>query len=253
MSQADPTFPPLLTGHVVRGDVSPFVAACEGIRAGRFGAGDVVWSRNTTYADLAIVLEPDVPLEQALQMIPVAMVASGDCLGALTPPQVAVTFHWPATIRVNGGQLGRIRAAAGHGKPAPDVVPDWLVIAIKLRLRHEGGDLEPGHNPDVTALSEEGCKRLTRNELIESYCRHFLTWLNNWQDDGFRQVHGAWLFRTDKVNDDITVSLKDRKFEEKFLGLDDFGNLLLKSDDGQTTLLRLIETLESPGEAADSS
>lgn len=250
MSQADPTFPPLLTGHDVRGSVSPLEAACDGIREGRLGAGDVVWSRSTAYADLAIILEPDVPLEKALQMIPLATVACGDCLGALTPPQVGVTFHWPATIRVNGGRLGRIRAAAGNGQLDPSAIPDWLVIAIKLRLRHEGRATEPGDNPDITALSEEGCPSLTRTEMIDSYSRHFMTWLNQWQDDGFRPVHGAWLFRTDEVNERISVSIGDREVEGTFIGLDDSGNLLLKTDDGQTTSLLLMETLERVDGAA---
>lgn len=245
MSQADPIFPPRLTGHEVHGGVSPFGTACADASAGRLGAGDVVWSRNTFYADLAIVLEPDVSLETALQMIPLATVACGDCLGALTPPQVAVTFEWPATIRVNGGRLGRIRAAAGNEEVDPGAIPDWLVIATKLRIRHDEKSAEPGHNPDITALSEEGCPKLTRTELIESYSRHFLTWLNNWQDDGFRAVHNAWLFRAQNVNEDITVMLGKRRIEGTFLGLDDCGNLLLKSG-GETSSVHLSETLERP-------
>ncbi len=249
MSQADPIFPPRLTGHEVRGSVSPFAVACEEAGAGRLGAGDVVWSRSTLNADLAIILEPDVPLDKALQMIPLATVACGDCLGALTPPQVAVTFQWPATIRVNGGRLGRIRAAAGNGDINPDTIPDWLVIATKLRLRHVGKSAEPGHTPDVTALSEEGCPNLTRTELIESYSRHFLTWLNMWQDDGFRPVHSAWLFRAENVNESISVTLGKRTIEGTFLGLDDYGNLLLKSGDGETSFVSLYETLERPDRA----
>ncbi|GBF26772.1 bifunctional ligase/repressor BirA [bacterium MnTg02] len=245
MSQPDPTFPPLLTGHDVSGGISPFKTACDRAREGKLGAGDVVWSRNTSYVDLAIILEPEVPLATALQMIPLAMVACGDCLGAVTPAQVGVTFHWPMSIRVNGGRLGGFRAAVGNNGIKPDDIPDWLVIALSLRLRHDVREPEPGHNPDITALEEEGCPKLTRSELIESYTRHFMTWLNNWQDDGFRPVHAAWLFRTDELNEEISVSIGDETFRGIFVGLDETGNLLLKSDDGQTKSLFLIETLDS--------
>ena len=245
MSQPDPTFPPLLTGHGVSGGISPFKTACDRAREGKLGAGDVVWSRNTSYVDLAIILEPEVPLATALQMIPLAMVACGDCLGAVTPAQVGVTFHWPMSIRVNGGRLGGFRAAVGNNGIKPDDIPDWLVIALSLRLRHDVREPEPGHNPDITALEEEGCPKLTRSELIESYTRHFMTWLNNWQDDGFRPVHAAWLFRTDELNEEISVSIGDETYRGIFVGLDETGNLLLKSDDGQTKSLFLIETLVS--------
>ena len=42
--------------------------ACRLAQSRQLGAGDVVWSRNTARAELAIVLEPEVALERALQM-----------------------------------------------------------------------------------------------------------------------------------------------------------------------------------------
>ena len=78
MHMPDPTFPPLLTGHAVRGNEPAFETACARAAGGELGAGDVVWSRDTALIDLAVILEPDVPLETAVQMLPLAMVALGD-------------------------------------------------------------------------------------------------------------------------------------------------------------------------------
>src|SRR5437660_1044252 len=75
-------------------------------------AGDVVWSRNTGRAQVAIVLEPEVALARALQMGPLLMVALGDSLGSLCPPKLAVQYRWPRGILLNGVIAGQVRLAA---------------------------------------------------------------------------------------------------------------------------------------------
>lgn len=242
MHLPDPIFPPLLTGHDVKGDIDPFARACAEAAAGRLGAGDVVWSRNVSRLDMAIILEPEVPLSRAVEMMPLAMVAMGDCLGVLTPPQVGVMFRWPNIIAINGGAAGMVKGAFSGDGPAD--IPDWLVIAMTLRHRREPKDPEPGETPDVTWLSEEGGAELTRTDLIESSSRHFLTWLNTWQDEGFRSVHEHWLFRAEGRQETITVATGEGTQTGLFTGLDESGNLLLRDQGGTTRALVLIDQFE---------
>ena len=244
MNQPDPIFPPLLKGHGVAGTESAFKTACDRAAAGELGAGDVVWSRHASRVDLAIVLEPEVSLATAVQMLPVSMAAIGDCLGALTPPQVGVSFTWPGDIRVNGAMVGNIRGAAS-GKRDANATPDWMVVGLWLRHRREDSEPEPGDVPDQTWLSEEGCTELTRTDVIESYCRHFLTWLNDWNEDGFKSVHGSWMFRAEDRDADISVTVANETFSGVMQGLDDSGNLLVKSD-GNTRAAMLLDVFEFP-------
>lgn len=244
MHLPDPTFPPLLEGHAIPGTQEAFAEACVRAGTGELGAGSVVWSKNVSQIDMAIVLEPDVPLETAVQMMPLAMVAIGDCLGALTPPQVGVTFTWPGDIRVNGGLAGHIRAAAS-GKRDASSVPDWMVLGLWLRHMHEDREPEPGEVPDRTWLSEEGCAELTRTDFIESYARHFLTWLNDWNDEGFRSIHGSWMFRAEERDGEISVEAGGRTISGVMQGLDDNGNLLV-SVDGKTQSALLLDVFEFP-------
>ena len=155
------------------------------------------------------------------------MVACGDCLGVLTPPKVGVTFHWPGTIRVNGGLIGGVRAAIDSVDETPERNPEWMILETSIRLKHTDRTFEPGQNPEITALSEEGCPELTRSEFIESFSRHFLTWLNHWNDDGFKPVHDAWLFRTEDLNQEIEFEGAKPGQTGLFLGLDESGNLLI--------------------------
>lgn len=244
MHMPDPTFPPLLKGHDVPGTRSAFETACARASAGELGAGDVVWSRHASRLDMAIILEPDVPLETAVQMLPLSMVAIGDCLGALTPPQVGLSFTWPGTIRVNGALAGAIKVAAA-GKRDANSVPSWMVIGLWLRHLRVDSDPEPGDVPEQTWLSEEGCEELTRTEIIESYSRHFLTWLNTWNEDGFKSVHASWLYRAHENDTDITFELGGTSFTGAMLGLDDNGNLLFKDGDSTSSAL-LIDAFEFP-------
>jgi len=244
MHLPDPTFPPLLNGHDVPGTESAFAVACARASSRELGAGDIVWSRHASRIDIAIIMEPEVSLETAVQMLPLSMVAIGDCLGALTPPQVGQTFSWPGTIRVNGGLAGVMKAAAG-GKRDAGSVPGWMVVGLWLRHLREDSDPEPGDVPDQTWLSEEGCEDLTRSEIIESYSRHFLTWLNSWNEDGFKSVHASWLYRAHENEEEISFELGGKSLTGVMSGLDDNGNLLYRDGDTTKSAL-LIDAFEFP-------
>lgn len=239
-----PTFPPLLSGHFLAAEEDAFEVACERAASGQLGAGDVLWNSNPSKVDTAIILEPDVPLETAVQMLPLAMVAIGDCLGALTPPQVGVSFSWPNLVRVNGALAGDIKAAAGGSRDLA-ATPDWMVLRLWLRHQREDHEPEPGDVPEQTWLSEEGCEELTPNDVIESYSRHFLTWLNDWNEDGFKSAHASWMYRAQEREENISVTIAGKSFSGLMQGLDDNGNLLVKDGD-QTDAAMLIDAFEFP-------
>ena len=244
MTRLAPTFPPLLTGLRVDPPRDPFTEACRRARSGTLETGTVTWRCERQWARFAIALAPEVPLERAAGMVLLAAVACGDSLGALAPPQVAVTFDWPGAVRVNGGHVGAISAAIPERARA-GAVPDWLVLSWALRLAHDPGEGEPGEHPDITALAEEGCAELQCGHLIGSICRHFLTWLNVWEDEGFRPVSDAWLFRaTHPPGEAIGLDHGGRRLEGRVIGLDELGNLLLRPEAGETFALALADALE---------
>lgn len=234
-----PDFPPLFSGHAVAGDVSAVSHACHEVAQGRLDAGDVVWSQAEARVEFAIILRPEVEAARAAQVLPLMMVACADSLGALTPPQVGVTFDWPAGIRVNGGRVGEAALVVPDEAVAGDV-PDWQVIALSLRRRFDGG-IEPGRIPDETALAEEGCGELTSAQIIASICRHFLAWLNGWQDAGFRQVHQSWTFRWERAQPSNKVALYPGGPLGEILGMDEAGGLLAKSEGGTPLSVSLLD------------
>ena len=124
-------------------------------------------------------------------------------------------------------------------------VPEWMVLGLWLRHRREDAEPEPGDVPDRTWLSEEGCTELSRTEIIESYTRHFLTWLNSWNEDGFKSIHASWWFRAQERDEEVTVELGGQTLTGVVRGLDDNGNLLLQRDEATKAAL-LIDYFEFP-------
>lgn len=218
MDERDPKFPPLLTGHAVKAPITAFDEACRRAELGELGAGDLVWSRHTGRAELALILEPEVPGSTALQMVPLAFVAVADALGQLMPPQTAVENRWPGTIVINGGAAGTIRAALSD---SPGLEPPrWLVIGVTITLRSDPRGPEPGDRERETALAEEGGGDITRSDLVEAIGKHLLVWINTWSEDGFRPVAEQWLFRAE--------NREGGSGRPRLLGLDEEGGLITR-------------------------
>lgn len=240
---AEPSFPPLLTGVRLPHGVDPLTkAAAAASSAEGVDAGTVFWSARADALDAAIVLAPEAPLGDAMAMVLAAANGLGDALGALTPPEVSVTWEWPDRLKVNGADCGafRIEAAARDA----EATPAWLAIGVTVQIQSSSRE-EPGADPTKTALVEEGCADLTRTRLLESWSRHTLVWINRWLDDGFRPLHDAWVGRVERRGETIGSDYGDGAAEGVFLGLDERGGMILKTTT-ETVVRPLTEMLDKP-------
>ncbi len=216
-----PSFPSIYRPFAVTEDLDPFdqgiLMAKEDVEV-----GTLLWSARDEICECAIVLAPEKPREESLPVMLVAMLGLGDALGALVPPVVAVTFSWPDRIEVNGGVVGGIRMAIAE-TPNPTAVPDWLVLGFSVA--NKGGwrrDRRDGRHR--TTLVEEGCV-IDPLDLLESFSRHFLAWVNRWQSDGIQPVQQAWISRAPEVGKEIEIDGQGRR--GTFTGLDERGGLEL--------------------------
>ena len=105
---------------------------------------------------------------------------------------------------------------------------------------------EPGHDLKRTTLHDEGCGEITALDLLESFSRHFLHWVDRWQDDGFRPLRDAYLSRATGFGTPIALTLLDGdRYEGTFMGLTDTGGLLLVHG-GATRSVALSRALRTP-------
>ena len=231
MAFDDPTFPPLLTGEEVTPDADPFDKAVAAALTG-CDAGLLVWARRLDALSAAVVLAPECPLEQAVGISFAVSAGMVDALGALAPPEVAVHHVWPGAFKVNGADCGVLRGAASTSDPAEE--PDWLVIGVEMPFLPNG---EGGEDPTRTCLFNEGCADVTPQQLLESWSRHMLVWINRWLDEGLAPLHAAWRERAWEMGE----ALPDGS--GVFMGLDELGGMLVKADQG-TVVRPLTELLE---------
>lgn len=174
----------------------PFEGAIDLVRKRQAEVGDLFWSPDNSTASLAIVLAPEVAFDRVVEMLPLSMVALGECLAEILPPQVSVRFRDLKTVIINDGVVGHVEAAVAKTKLISDV-PDWLVIGVVVKLDHSGVEAEPGAQPDITALIEEGWDNVDRNKFIEIFSRHFQSWLAIWQDDGVGRLADGWKLKSE--------------------------------------------------------
>ncbi len=240
MRDPQPTFPPLLTGHKLGADISIASWAKSGAAKGKLGAGDLGWSEEIDDLRFALVLEPDVPRARCPEMLFTAMVAVGDAIGSLAPPEVSVTYRWPSVILLNEAELGfadlEIAETESDGKP------DWMVLTLCLHIRPTRNNQEPGSDLTKTTLWDEGCGQLGRSALLESISRHLVNLIHTWSEDGFKPIHDQWWARLSQKTP-LADGIFTDESERTLLGIDESGNALIKTAAG-TQSVSTIEALE---------
>lgn len=212
-------FPPLLSGRSVKSSLDPFAKAIA-LAETEVQPGLIVYALDENAARMAIVLCPQMPLERAMGVTFAVSLGLSDALGALAPPEVAVHFVWPDRFKVNGALCGRMSVAASTTDATAE--PDWLVVGLEIPVL-PSPEVEPGQNPDQTALIEEGCADVTAPRLIESWSRHTLYWINRFLEEGFQPIHNNWTGKCDAIGADADGGV--------FVGLDELGGKLLRVKD----------------------
>lgn len=232
---SDPTFPPLMTGQAVSGNIDPFEKACAMAALG-CDAGLIVHNVTANRLMAAMVMAPEVPLEDAMAMLPTCGVGFQNALGALAPPEVAVHLEWAGGIRINGASCGGMRVAAGGTDPGAE--PGWLVVGLDLPLMQVTE--RPGDTPDQTALYDEGCAEVDPVSLLESWARHTLVWITRWEADGAAPLHAEWRGLAHGIGEDVTQN----GISGSWLGVDERFGMLIRAGD-TTHLIPLSSILES--------
>ncbi len=155
------------------------------------GAGTLVYVGRFDLAEFALVLEPEEPLRAARRAFYVGMAALAEALAAQAMAETTITIDWPDSLSVNGGLVGGGRLAWPQGADENEP-PEWLVFGGMIRTVSMS-DAEPGLNPLVTALEEEGFTDVLSDHVIESFARHFMFTLDVWNEKGFGAVAKSYL------------------------------------------------------------
>ncbi len=223
-----PSLPPAFSFYPVDGDADPLQTARE-IATGDIDAtGAVVQAMRPDRLDCALVLNPEVALGDALRIVPTAFVALNDALGSIIPPQIAITYGWPDRIMVNHALAGGF-SIAGPDNAETDAVIDWLAIRIVLDILG-GPDHEKQAPGEQTSLAHEGCVDISPKDIVESFSRHFLSWVNRWQDIGFEPIRENATGRLEGLEERIDFRLPGGRIKGRLLDLDSQAGIVVSRD-----------------------
>jgi biotin-(acetyl-CoA carboxylase) ligase len=155
---------------------------------------------------------------------------------------VAVTFSYPGLIFLNRGEAGLVKIEVSPSD-GDQIIPDWMVIGIKLRLNNNLQVDESNIKPDITSLADEGAGYISRTRAIESLSRHFLAWVSQWEDEGFKPVVDVWNSRREETK---VINLKANDVVS-WIGLDENGLAIVKLKEKEL-FLSPIEITKEIGE-----
>lgn len=188
---------------------------------GRYGRR---WQSPEGNLYLSVLLRPDCPPMQALQLGFVAGVALGDTIAAIVPAGLAVQHKWPNDILIDDHKLAGILLESGTTGSA---MLDWLVIGMGVNVASAPADTAF----PATALADHGCAR-DPGDLVAPIAHALSHWIERWRTDGFAHIRAAWYERAYRRGQSVQVRFEDGAKSGRFVGLDDDGAMLLQTAGG---------------------
>lgn len=170
----------------------------------------------------SLLLRPDRPAAQAMQLSFVASLALADAIDAVAPDGCVVTCKWPNDVFLNHRKVaGLLLESSTTG----DGALDWLVIGMGVNIVSAPDDL----SRPATSLWSEGVIETTVEELLADFCTAFTERYDHWLIDGFAPQRDAWLTRAEGRGGPVTVNLEGESFHGRFIDMDETGALIVET------------------------
>jgi len=215
----------------------------EAARRARQGAGEgaIVWALEQAHArtrsgkqwdsprgnlHCALIIEPEFDNATAAQLLYVAAVSAGTAIADILAPMTGLRYRWPNHIYINDLKSAQLQMAVPEGNVDPY---PWLVLGLSVNVAHHPPNPEPER---FNSMHASGTPDADVGELLETYCRHFLSWVNRWAEEGFDPVHKAWQQRADGVGENIRLRVDGEVIEGRFRELDLQGQINVDLADG---------------------
>lgn len=175
---------------------------------------------------LSLILRPECPLSEAVQLGFVAAIALCDAIGTVMPPMAEAQVKWPNDILVNdckiaGFLLETVLSSDGSMQA--------LLLGMGVNVRHYPED---ARYPATSLRAAGAASDVDEVAVLEAFSRHFLKWTNRWLDEGFSPVRANWLHRAKGRGERIEVRLPNETLHGVFRDLDEAGALCLDREDG---------------------
>jgi BirA family biotin operon repressor/biotin-[acetyl-CoA-carboxylase] ligase len=191
--------------------------------AGR-GRFDHQWFSEPGNLHCAIVLRPDEPMAVAEQINYVTAVSLATAIAGFVTPMTELRYRWPNDVLLNDLKVAGILldpCAVNNDNV------ECLVLGINVNVKSHPKDLDDR----AANMHADGFSTSTDAELLESFSRHFLSWINRWAEEGFGPIGKAWTQRANGMGQPIKLELAKETVNGEFVELDSEGAIVVKLAD----------------------
>ncbi len=176
---------------------------------------------------LALLMEPDYPDHQAGQVGLVALIAMGIAMAEHVAPMTDLAYRWPNDILLSGSKVAGLWLDKNR-------TGDRLVLNIAVNVAQPPGQVFDAGSVRV----DGGAPDLTPEQLLESFARHFLEWINRWAEEGMSPILNQFRSRHAKPGMPVLLQLANRQdVAGSLVVVDDEGCLVVELD-GQPRTIR---------------
>jgi BirA family biotin operon repressor/biotin-[acetyl-CoA-carboxylase] ligase len=191
---------------------------------GRRGRG---WESPRGNLYLTMILRPLCAPNEAAQLGFVAGLGLVDALGSVIPPLIEVHLKWPNDLLLNERKAGGLLLEL---VTTPDGVVDYVLLGLGFNVKSFPKETAF----PATSIHFEGAPpSLSEVDLLEAFCRHFLTWVNRWLEEGFEPIRQTWLRHAWRLGEAIEVQVGEDTQSGIFVEIDPAGALVLRLSDGE--------------------
>ncbi|HYB09810.1 MAG TPA: biotin--[acetyl-CoA-carboxylase] ligase [Alphaproteobacteria bacterium] len=196
-------------------------ARAQNAGRGRFGRP---WASPPGNLYLSMVLRPDCPARQAVQLGMVAAVAAGEALHALCD-RATVKLKWPNDVLLNGAKACGILLESSASQQGS---LDWLVLGIGINVV----SFPEATGFPATSLNAICPTSITVERTLATFVEAFAREFDRWHRLGLEPIRAAWLSRAWRRGEIIQARLENEVLEGRFRDIDESGALLLEIEGG---------------------
>ncbi len=202
-------------------------------RAGR-GRFDRRWVSPPGNLYSALILRPEDPAEQAAQMCYVAIISLAAAMAELIGP-AELRYRWPNDILLGEAKAAGVWLEAPARNPAGGL--EWLVIGAAANINAAPPDIDAAQ----MAPYSDRYGGVQPGEVLEGYCRYFLSWINRWAEEGLAPLHRLWTQRANGLGAPVELVLRQETLTGTLMEVDGEGAALLRLADGSPRRLTVAE------------
>lgn len=221
------------TNHVAvelgrKGDPEGTVVVADGQTAGLGRAGKSWFSPPGVNLYLSILLRPPIPAREATLLTLAGAIAAAE---AMRSEGASAFIKWPNDVLIEGRKAAGILAEADF---RGDHI-DFVALGIGVNLNVPRALLERGLGEfaeGATSLKEAIGTEVDRARFAATLLSQLEGWYQRYLQEGKYAILKAWLERSMMMGRRIQVKVNGRALTGIVWGLDDYGYLLLKRDEG---------------------